>query len=50
MMPVIFEDYLKPIFGTDEGAFILRIGDYLPRNAPSMRLRCEFIGEAMQKN
>ena len=37
MMPVIFEDYLKPIFGTDEGAFILRIGDYLPRNAPNMR-------------
>ena len=22
MMQVIFEDYLKPIFGTDEGEFI----------------------------
>ena len=22
MLPVIFEDYLKPIFGTDEGEFI----------------------------
>ena len=37
MMPVIFEDYIKPIFGTVEGEFILRIDDYLPRNAPNRR-------------
>ena len=54
MMPVIFEDYLKPIFGTVEGEFILRNGDFFATKRPEceVKVRIHRRGDAkkLRKN